>query len=532
MPPAIPVPALPPTLEEAVVVVTELDPETIDVSVRVLSPGENAAPSPQNGVIPPIAGGDTTIEADLDAAGSDEEAPSAESPAVNTNVSVRVLSPGSNGSTSDDDGGGGTVATAGAAPASSEPDAAPAATATSEDTADSSQYQDPNSQYQSDRDIAKDPWNWSWTLTVDCAGNPTSSSIDSGDPESLDWSWSWAWEWGCATGEAPKPEGASTRATQEPAPKAEPRPPPPSEAQSASGAAASEGETEPWSWTWTFTFCGQETTVTTLGGAGTPLTWAWDWSWVWSCGSTEPAGDTGLPTGPPPAGPAVPTVPLPAPSSVVTASSSSQDAAPGPETRSLQAVSPPFVTFSFDTGIGAATFELPSAPSIPAEITVSVAIPSAVSPLSAAVPPVPLQVRPFPLGAAPLELGPHAAPMPGPRAEPSTTTSAPPSLPVARPGGTSAGALHEGRPRPETKRHAEVKRARPDFRPALPLFPRSRHGAASTSASGAASSALLVGFVALTGFILLAAPAPGRRLEAARELSPRGLDRSPLDHPG
>jgi hypothetical protein len=181
--------------------------------------------------------------------------------------------------------------------------------------------------------------------------------------------------------------------------------------------------------------------------------------------------------------------------------------------------------------------EIPSALTEPLELAVEIAIPPAIPPSPSTVEPsgsvVPLLVVPFPLpGAAPLELGPRTT---QPQAASSPTASPSrglPTRPVLRTPAPAAAGHAAGNPRSEKQTRPRVARARPASTPLAPWAPRSSHGATSSSASGAASSAVLVGIAALTGFVLLAAPGLGRRIRVARELSPRNLGRSPIDHPG
>ena len=532
-PPSITVPALPPEIVEPPIVVTQIDGENVDVSIDVLGSAvvEGTAEPSAEAVVSPNTEGDTTAPAEAVAADAAETIPDGAAGAANTNVSVRVLSPGTNGDPGQSvETGEGGVAPAGAEPEAPRPDSAPAVTTTPEAARDSGQYQDANSQYQSTDQIAEEPWNWEWTLVLDCAGNPTSSSADSGDPESLEWSWEWSWEWGCseAQRESQEPrEGAS--AGERSTPSTEPRAPPaaqPETSGSATGSATS-AEAEPWNWTWTFTFCGKTTTISTQAGIGTPLTWTWDWTWIWSCG-TAPAAGVGEPTSsvsqqsPPVA------MTLPTSGTMTTAPPA---AAASAESVQIPAVSVPAVTFTVDTGAATATLELPSVSTEPLELSVEVAIPPVVSPSLSATPSVvPLLVLPFPPGAAPRELGPSSTTSP-PAARPPLTR-APPTRHVFRTPAPTAVGHAAGDARPERQSRPHVARARPASTPLAPSVPRPRHGASSSSASGAASSALLVGIAALTGFVLLAAPSFGRRLEVARELSPRSLDQSPLDHPG
>ena len=544
-PTAIEVPALPPEIVEPPVVVTEIDAENVDVSIRVLSPGEDegAIQEDADSVISPELEGDITAAAEEAAGDADDPASSTPVGAVNTNVSVRVLSPGSNAGPSqstdqDTEEGEGErdLAQADAEPAAPGANPAPATTTALEDAQDSEQYQEPNSQYQSEDQIAGEPWNWVWTLELDCAGNPTSTSADYGDPGSLSWSWEWNWKWGCADARSGGPERSASDERAPPS-TAEARPPPPTGTSSSSSSPAGASG-EPWNWVWTFTFCGQTTTMSTHAGTGTPLSWTWDWTWDWTCGSAPAAQEsTPPPLVLPPPPPLVTTPPaLPAPSNSTVQGGGTPDATPRADAIQLPTVSLiAILPFTVDTGLANATLELLPAPTMPLEITVDVAIPPAIPPVStvsvSTVSIVPLAVFPFPPRAAPPAHGPVATSLPSGR---HSTTASPSSGRIVVGAATvPASRVRNGSTRQaDTRSQPRVARARPDSTPLAPRGPGPRHGAASTSAGSAASSALLVGIVALAGFVFLAAPRLGRRVKVARELSPRGLDRSPLDHPG
>ena len=124
--------------------------------------------------------------------------------ATNTNVSVRVLSPGDNGAVDQDN----SATVPSSEPADDAASSSGSAQGTGGQPSDSSQYHDRNSQYQSaditdntqeessDTTSLIEPWNWTWELSV-CDGDATSISTESGSKESRDWTWNWIWNWSC-----------------------------------------------------------------------------------------------------------------------------------------------------------------------------------------------------------------------------------------------------------------------------------------------------------------------------------------------
>ena len=320
-----------------VVTAVESDPGNVNVSVRVLSPGvdepvtqENPAsslissePEPDITALP-----DTSAE---EATAGDQ--PSSSPSTVNTNVAIRVLSPGTNGEVSQQN-----ATTAGAtegsdtaedgdsdlreverSAAEDEPtsDAEPGAAIQSgtevgllDSGVNSDGYQEEDSQYQSDSSTSSDAWYWSWWYTIDCDGNATTSSTESGSPSSLDWTWKWMWDWSCTDGEPviPGPDSTSSGAgsgglvgsssTTSSAPGntnvsirvLSPGENGPVSQTTTSSSAPARPETtgtapadEPWNWSWTFAFCDQTTALVTETPSGTPLSWTWEWAWNWSC---------------------------------------------------------------------------------------------------------------------------------------------------------------------------------------------------------------------------------------------------------
>jgi hypothetical protein len=113
--------------------------------------------------------------------------------------------------------------------------------------------------------------------------------------------------------------------------------------------------------------------------------------------------------------------------------------------------------------------------------------------------------------------------MPAPRAQTSTELDRQPEL---RPQPRADRSGHD-------KRDLEARSLNTGRGGLLLLDPR-RIGRSTGSSSGAGivPSSLLVGIAALAAFTIFAAPGLGRRIRVARELSPRGQDASPIDHPG
>ena len=519
--PPVPIPAIPvPKLDIEPVVEAQVDAGNIDVSVRVLSPGEDGAVTQESAtdVISPVE------PPDIRATPEPAELASVESTApaggTNTNVSIRVLSPGDSGDvTQTTDGRGKEVAEVGTDPALPHADPAPASAAPIEASSDSSQYQPNDSRYQSDPAAQIDPWNWVWVLSLDCSGSASSSSSETGHQESLVWSWEWIWKWGCSgvdanesnadSGVRPSPPAAAGEAPND---------------EGTSSATSEAADTEPWVWTWTFTFCGERRTISTRAGAGTPLTWTWDWAWTWTC--------------PHAAATAVQPPPMVEASPPHVIDTSGDDPAAAAQPIPLFAGNAPALTlptvwlrtlpFAVEPG-GPVEVTVPPMPMVAVEVEVEVAIPPVVLAVPTA-PSLPSPAIPFPAV--------------GDVAEPTTTSPAtrPPTRGTIarrprRPAATVRDSLahsepraHHARPVKQTQAHGERSKRKPQRLPLERRQPRQALG--SSSAGGVVPSALLFGFAALTGFIVLAAPGLGRRIRVARKLRPRTADQSPIDHPG
>jgi hypothetical protein len=600
----------------------DADSGNLNVSVRVLSPGIDGLVTQEDAadaVISPapstdIAAGPTTAAAET----SPDEQQTSSPTSVNTNVAVRVLSPGSNGpvvqahETADVNATDALAEEAADATGDVEPTAAqdPSSTAEldassqalpsdseptpslSDDNSDG--YHQDDSQYQSTDTSSPASWYWRWWFTIDCAGNPTTTSTETGTPASLDWTWEWLWAWSCTEPD----DGSAQEATSSESSVSDPGVVSSPTVSSASGntnvsvRVLSPGENgpvnqtttgspiptgatttgtapagEPWDWSWTFTFCDTTSALATQAASGTPLRWTWTWTWNWSCDaavgepphladSTEPEA-----VGSPAAAGDVISVPLPQEAfadvsaetfSDVPAPADSQPASSGAtgELRlpglsgalstltSLAGLDGPWVDVAVAIGATAGYPELPgpllpqlslpSASGAAGDVSVVVVvteIPGATLPGMTS----PRQAPSEPIGRRP------TARVPAPAA--STTAGSP----VAS-GTTALPTTWQPRARGEIQAATKPTAERPTVRPTPRDRPRSLFSPlgelGSSRASGAAASgglvpsAPVVAVAALTALFVLVAPGLGRRIRAARELSPRAAYRSSIDHPG
>jgi hypothetical protein len=531
--------------EPAITVDVDVDAGNLDVSVRVLSPGEDAPDAPQPPVISSSAESDTTADPTTASERADDASGDGAQEGSNTNVTVRVLSPGDNGPVDQ----GTRLEAAELAKEIAERDAGEAkapdvpgsgtAPEAAEDSLispkESEQYQQPDSRYQSDEQFADDPWTWLWYLSVDCDGNATSSSTEAGVQSSRDWTWNWTWEWACNSPPHPPPLDSLADEIDDQTTRAPPEGSAPTSTASADGAAAADAAAapEPWLWTWTFTFCGETATATLPISPETELEWVWDWIWTWTCQDavgTEPsespsASSTGDPA--------------PASSTEASGDSSGGSAAGsgagtvGREVESLLA---------WITGIDLPAWVLPLAPPelgvavVPGFGPLSDAVSTSTIGYGAVIPP------PFAAPSEPISaIGATAVSDPtviSPGLPPQTQRpSSAATSPAANGGGLS------GHPEPDTaeprvvKASPRAKRQPPSrsggapLSPWRPLLPTQAAGGLGASSSFV-PSASVVGTAALVALFVLAAPGFGRRIRVARELRPRGTYGSSIDHPG
>lgn len=517
-----PAPAPPPTVS-----ISQSDGGSLDVSVRVLSPGDDTSSGHEGAgaaVISGQSGPDTT-----------EGMGTLESEPTNTNVSVRVLSSGDNGAVHQNDGPRDADGTSkGGAPTTDEAGIGDAPSSTSDaggtgsiPTGDSTQYHPGDSRYQSASQSDSSPWDWIWILNVDCVGNVTSASTETGVQSSEDWAWNWRWEWGCEASDDPAIDdidpsaNAPPRATSAPTTDAEW----PSDLSTQSTQSG-----DAWLWTWTFTFCGETTTISTQLAASSPASWTWDWTWNWACAQTVSSVAAGAPA---PGAEAPP----PAPESPPASMPASSFQAPAPEaaapSTSAEPSLPPFPAFPD------LTLEPPSEVSVVVELPMrnAATAPQVVSIATPGVAPA-VVVRPFvpapgttPTGTTSGGSRPGSssaqrrAPSLGAQSPVVAARPAEPAEPVVPSGG-------HGRPASVTTARPAPPRREPGHRAPLDLLSTAPAGPATGSAGGLVPSTLVIGLAALTGFFILAVPGSGRRIRVARELSPRSAESSPIDHPG
>ena len=545
--------------EQPITVNVEADAGNVDVSIRVLSPGrdEDAAQDPaETSVVsssdePDITSDPTLPEPSLDAA--PDGAPSTGS---NTNVTVRVLSPGDNGPVAQDSGP--TTVESALVPAESgtedaetpeadEDEAAPEGTAPgahnpSDPSKVPEQYQGEDLQYQSDEQLETDAWIWSWYLTLDCNGNTESSSNQVGSQSSLDWTWDWEWEWACNSPPHPPPaESLETAIKKKGTP---PATADPSDAAEASPAREAEGPTAdgeqhapPWLWTWTFTFCGETVTAVLPIETQTALQWTWDWAWTWTCEQAAPesTGTAGDPSPLPATG--VSTEPSGGtPGSAGTTNAGPMEAEPGRlpgvDGWDLPAWVISLVPFEELPGIGT-TRVVPVFEQVTSTISAVLDFgPKSIPPLFVAVPAPPADGS---LGQT-VTLG-NGVVSPHELGEPAAVGSFAGPLPVrtgseAARAGPRAAQPHIVEASPRAKRGSTSRRSGDTpLSPWPPLRPVVAAGAPGAS-SGFVPGVSVLGTAALVALFILVAPGLGRRMRVARELRPRGTHGSSIDHPG
>ena len=412
----------------------------------------------------------------------------------------------------------------------------------------SPRYHERDSQYQSEEQSEQDPWHWTWSLTLDCAGNVMSTSSQTGSQESMVWDWDWVWDWACgSTGSntSTNSSGSSTdfSSTSDTGnTNVSVHVSSPGDTglltQSTVSAGVTEGVTATgatsggvWNWSWTFAFCGETTLVSTQIDSQTPLSWTWNWTWNWTCdAAASPSPELGgaSPSVPDaaPVPPLVPVIsalsdlPTPALTPVFTADVPLPVWLPLPTRQLVPSI---VVDVAILVGPGALLQTLPELPlpspaiSAISGVDVSVVIVSAETSQTSA-PQADLTAE-----------GGHA--VPGHRDTESTDplqTTAP--IAWQRPEGSSRGPSSNPTAKPPSARPAPPRRA---HGPLLPFGqPRSSETAGSSAFGGRVPSVPVAAVAALIAFFMLAAPHLGRRNRVARELSPRSTYRSSIDHPG
>ena len=539
----------------------QTDGVNTNVDVRVLSAGSAGAVTQADaapGVISAGVGPDITPTsgdpASTDASATEaatrtsqratHPADAAGSEGANTNVSVRVLSPGDDGPVTQVDG-----------PGEASPDAVVEAPLPSDSTtvetpsaqSDSVQYQDQNSRYQFSEDSADEPWFWVWTLTSNCADIVDSISTQTGDPKSLDWHWEWGWTWAC--------DGAEdSKDTAGPNDRSPPHGLSGSSAASStdSGGAGPSTTTQPdgtWSWTWTFVLCGREMTVSRTAASGTPLTWDWSWAWSWTCPPIAGQGagaDTTSGPADTTAKPAVDDAPVPsnatatadAIESTAGATTESRDAL---DTRSIVPLLQRSIVWAGADGllrwtpVTVTVGELP--PLVASGVALATVDPTAILvtlEVSDASPHIATATTPSGAETWPTVVPwPNRAGQEARRPGASATTTSVPAEPAFRARARAPHDTPEARPAPRrssTSSGSSHPRREPG---APPLGPQGwLQLAGSASGGGSSSGVVPFGFATVTGFFVLAPPRLRRRVRPAQELGPRDRYPSPIDKPG
>lgn len=537
--------------EPPITVTVDADAGNLDVSVRVLSPGENASGTVEPPVVSGSGGADTTADparmTDLpeDSTGDHTEG-------SNTNVTVRVLSPGDDGpvdqNTSSEAGNHAEAPAQSPVAESSEGletsaasahDGAPdAANDRPGSPNDGEQYQGSDSRYQSAEQFADDAWSWVWYLSLDCDGNATSSSIETGRQSSLDWTWEWTWEWACGSPPHPPPIDSLEPAADDGPTHAAPEGSDSTPTSTASSGGAASGAAlaqEPWLWTWTFAFCGETVTATLPVDPQGDLEWVWEWLWTWDCQAAAPATEPSETPGDSPTG-----NPSPAPSTGVPSESSGT--APGGGTTADERL--PEVLLPWITRVALPEWLTALLP--PEVASATIPLVPAIEPMTSSVPftmigdvvPIPLWLRaPATAVAAPDAPSTFGTTVISRQPRPKNALTVTAHWPVAADSSPSRRAEpHPVEPRAE---HASPRATRRSTKPSggtppvlwPPLRPFQAAGAPGASSSFVPSASAL-GTAALVALFVLAAPGFGRRIRVARELRPRGTYGSSIDHPG
>jgi hypothetical protein len=550
----------------------QTDGVNTNVSIRVLSPGDNA-PVQQEDSAPGVvsepgerditadsAASDTAVAGPSDAAvdaGSAEAAGSRNTtatPGTNINVSVRVLSPGDDGSIAQLG-----AQRDGAAPSQSTqpPSTSPGITVDgSASGSDSAQYQSGDSQYQFVDQSNPAPWDWTWTLASNCSDIADSTSASAGDPASLEWHWEWVWNWDCAgtddpSGPAGRDDGASSGSGGQPASgttrSGSPSQGVPSTTTQADGT---------WAWMWTFDLCGSERTLSTTTASGTPLTWDWNWAWTWTCPAADDAnGDADIRPATADTTPGVaPSIGAASVPSNAVATSEATAPTAGEPTGAVD----PASTFSSTLQLARSLVSIRFGGLVPrAPTRLFVGFESASPPLTtpalgltdgtasviavtglATGPVVLVQTPPATASATFTNPSPTSGGRPTARRPRfSAPTSSTPPGPVLESGarasrGTTHAETPEARPAPRPRTSSTRTHDRQQRGP-LPFdFEGWLQLAGATTGTGNSSGVPHFSFATVTGFFALAPPRLRERVRPAQELGPRDRYPSPIDHPG
>lgn len=236
---------------------TQEDVSNTNVSVRVFSPGNDGAVTQQN---------QAAAHAEAGQAPGNAAASAQQDGARNTHVSIRVGSPGTDGPVAQQSS---TLATTGdPVGAASDPDAAPVAVAVTEGALDTSVAVDvPGTGLDEPGAGAPEVWEWNWTWRRD-----ESAGAEGAVPGDTS-TWNWAW----GTDGATPAQGTVTRR-------------------------ASTGAEQAGSWTWNWNWSRE----------GADWNWEWDWARSLDCGSCVWVWNWSWEwVGTPPASPAAPASPAP-----------------------------------------------------------------------------------------------------------------------------------------------------------------------------------------------------------------------------
>jgi hypothetical protein len=547
----------------------EAEAGNVNVSVRVLSPGVDGVVSQEPGSVPVISDSDASGITPATETGSSTSSPESTTAAVdgNTNVNVRVLSPGDNGPVEQTGWSVGVASTDGTKPTSEEAqtvdpkvDSAADDTAASDQLSDgnSARYQSEDSQYQSGDDATTEPWYWSWEFSIDCGGTPASRSTETGDRSSLIWTWDWDWNWACTDGDTARsppgesagPDGSSSTSSTSSTSSGPntnvfvrvlspgdngPVRQTNSDLDDAAAAHTTDETADSaggsWIWSMTFTFCDRTTTLSTQGPSDTPLTWSWSWTWNWSCDSAVGAppvleGVTPAASESPGSLSAQPAVISAGPGTPNEAQATVQSPEPPlPASAASLLPSVDVVTRMTDLAIEVTVeVELPphlNSQTEPSPTPIELSLPSVDAGLGVSVVVAPIEPATARLPRRAGSSGPGVAttsiPVPS-----ATRVTSQPSTPSSRSSLQKPKQPISARPAPRNRR---TPLRLLDELPSTP-------GAGSGTLGGRVPSTPIAVVAALLAFFMLAAPNLGRRIRVARELSPRSAYRSSIDHPG
>ena len=531
----------PTATEPPITVSVNVDGGDVDVSVRVLSPGEDADESAQPPVISEPEGPDITAAPTPASDPTDTPTGDDTSEESNTNVTVRVLSPGDNGPVGQANP---LEAREAETPDTLGENAVEAVSESTIPPEDGEQYQGADSRYQSSEQFEDDSWIWLWYLSLDCDGNAASSSTETGQQSSRDWSWKWTWNWACGSPPHPPPVDSlepaidtdATRGVAEPAERE-----PASTASTGGATSGDDAAPDPWLWTWTFTFCGETVTATLPINAQTALEWAWEWIWTWTCRDEVVPGSSETTSDPPTHHPS----PTPATEAAREPAANAPSAGtPGADVGGVEPfpwVSPvdlPAWVISLlpfpELGRGATIRLVPVFDPLTRTAVISTLADIAPIPLPFVVP-----AAPFPAADAPAAFDTPVISPRGPQSREGAAQTPATTVPVGTDGLPSRRAeTHSAEPRlekapPPAKRHSAGRHSRgtPPVTLWPPLRPFQAAGAPGASSSFVPSTSVL-GTAALVALFVLAAPGFGRRIRVAHELRPRGTYGSSIDRPG